>query len=110
MSERQLPLMGSLTLIVVGLGVAVFVTRTRQSDAEFAQRLMRDVMTSQSSAQRQIGWERLQALDVPVGSTYLGLASDQERDRYRDTFIRAFAEGFRKTGATADSFVNWRVV
>lgn len=109
MADTKLNLMGSATLVLAAIGAAVFVMRARASDADLAQRILTGLANGQASIERRINWEHLQALGVNVGATYTRLPSDQERARYRDTFIRGFAEGFQRSGARPESFVNWRV-
>ena len=96
----------AVALVVAGVGVAV---RLSQGEAGFARTFFVKLMNGNPAVEDAIDWEHLKAMEVDVGKTYTGLASDKERADYRNTFLASIAKGFQQTGARTADFVHWRV-
>ena len=97
--------------LVLGLVVlAILVLRNPQQDAvRWTRQTFELLVSGRSSAQARIAWERLSAVGVDVGATYAKLPNAREQAGYRQAFLRELASGFRRSGARAESFVNWRI-
>ena len=98
--------------LVLGLVVlAILVLRNPQQDAvRWTRQTFELLVSGRSSAQARIAWERLSAVGVDVGATYAKLPNAREQAGYRQAFLRELASGFRRSGARAESFVNWRIM
>ena len=98
--------------IVLGLvALIVLVLRNPQQDAvRWTRQTFELLVSGRSSAQARIAWERLSAVGVDVGATYTKLPNAREQAQYRQAFLRELASGFRRSGARAESFVNWRIM
>src|SRR3989338_3435868 len=97
--------------IVLGLvALIVLVLRNPQQDAvRWTRQTFELLVSGRSSAQARIAWERLSAVGVDVGATYAKLPNARDQAGDRPAFLRALASGFRRSGARAESFVNWRI-
>lgn len=97
----------ALALLLGALG-AVWVSLTR-GEAAFCQSVFTKLAQGKGSVRTQIAWERLQALGMDVGTTYLQLATEQERRNYQDAFITQYAQAFRAAGGAPKAFTGWRI-
>ena len=96
--------------VVAVVGVIVLVLRNPQEDAvRWTKQTFETLVSGRSSVQARIAWERLSAVGVDVGATYTKLPNAREQAQYRQAFLRELASGFRRSGARAESFVNWRI-
>jgi len=110
MERTHTPLVGSIALGLLLAAGAAFVLRMGQSDVDWCRGVLNALTKGKTSVSRQIDWEHLTALGVNVGATYRGLPNDQERAKYQQTFVQAFAAGFQHTGGDVNRFNHWRVL
>src|SRR3989338_3103636 len=97
--------------VVAVVCVIVLVLRNPQEDAvRWTKQTFETLVSGRSSVQARIAWERLSAVGVDVGATYTKLPNAREQAQYRQAFLRELASGFRRSGARAESFVNWRIM
>lgn len=102
-------LLGSATLVLVGIGALVFAARFSQQDAAVARRALETLAAGKPSAQRMIAWDRFRALGVDVGAAVSGLPDERERAQYKRQFIEQFSRAFRQTGGHPRQFIRWRI-
>ena len=98
-----------LGVLLATAAVAVFVLRASRSDVDLCRAVLAGLTQGRSSVAGQIAWERLRALDLDVGATYVKLPNAKEQGEYRQAFIENFAAGFQRTGASLPQFTGWRV-
>lgn len=104
--ENRLVIYGLIALLVVA--AVKFSGQLVRLDAGRGQALIGALVKGQSSAQRQIAWDKLQAFGYDVGSAYRQLP-EKERSGYRAAFIQQFGKGFAEAGGTVKAFGGWRV-
>ncbi len=96
---------------LIGITVAIIlVMKWMTGDVDFCRGVFRGLINGSVSVQREIDWAHLQAVGSDVGQAYRQFRLDSDRINYRANFIRAFAQGFQRTGGTLQAFTNWRVV
>lgn len=80
-----------------------------KGDATFAKTSFEALVRGDSEAADKIDWETLNSLGVPVGQQYVAFENEADRTSFRKGFVTQFSASFRETGASAESFGNWRV-
>jgi len=102
--------LGSVTIALLAIGALALWPSVRGDEVTFCRRVFRGLATGTSAGHRAIDWPRFTALGVDVGATYTGLPNEQERIKYRKTFLQSFAMAFRHAGGRVGAFVQWRKV
>ncbi len=99
-------------LLLFSLTFALAFTSCRKSEANadvsFAENTFDALVRGDSSVASDIDWETLTSLGVPVGSQYLAIKTEAEKESFRQGFITQFSASFRNEGGSSDSFTNWR--
>lgn len=98
----------AVALVIIGLIFLVWEFNTR--DVRLCRSILGGMVKGTVSVGKFIDWENLQATGLNVGSVYRRLSTSQNKDNYRDAFIRNFAEGFKYAKGDFNKFVNWRVL
>jgi len=98
MEQRELPVMGSVMVVILALAAWLLVGRLFKSDVVFCRGILQGLAEGNVSVASQIDWERLKAVGVDVGATYRSLTTSQDQQRYQRMFVQKFAEGFRQAG------------
>lgn len=110
MEERQVPMIGSVILVLVAvLGWVVWAQRGK-SDVDFCRDVFARLMQGKPAVASKIDWEHLKALGVDVGRAYTRLPDTTQKANYRKAFIAGAALGFRQAKAMPAAFTNWRVM
>jgi hypothetical protein len=78
-------------------------------DTTFARETVGSLARGDTAVKHQIDWETLNSLGVNVGASYSAIASETEREEFKNAFITQFAASFRDSGGTIENFSNWRV-
>ena len=92
----------------LAVGAAMVVVNLVNSDVALCRRTFAGLVKGDPAMRHAIAWDRLRAEDVDVGASYTKLTGALDRLTYQQTFIKAFAEGFRHEGGTLKSFTHWR--
>ena len=108
MEERH-AVIGSAVLVVAILVVVASWVRVSNQEVEFCRRTFGDLVHGRQAAQRAIDWEHLKAMGTDVGVVYQALRADKVKEKYRQTFIKGFSEGFRRIQGAMSAFTHWRV-
>lgn len=98
-----------LVIGVVLLLLVVFLFQLNPNEISRCRTMFSALVRGSYSAQKQIDWEKLKALDVDVGATYSQFPDGQQRLNYQKTFVKSFALGFKQMGGELAGFRNWRV-
>jgi hypothetical protein len=78
-------------------------------DVTFARKTFESLTRGDAAAVENIDWETLNSLGLNVGASYSAIASETEREEFKNAFVTQFAASFRDAGGSADTFTNWRV-
>lgn len=101
---------GYSVMVLAAVVAGIYLLPSRPlSDVELGRAIFTGLARGSRAVQEQIDWAHLSALDIDVGSAYTMLKTDLDRSRYCDTFVVGFSQGFRHSGASTRSFVNWRM-
>ncbi len=106
--ERQ-AIVGYVVAVITILAAVALWMRWSNQEVEFCHRVLGDLVHGRQAAQRSIDWEHLKAMGVDVGAAYALLPDDKARAKYRETFIKGFAEGFRRINGQMSAFAHWRI-
>ncbi|MBW3636362.1 MAG: hypothetical protein KY445_07845 [Armatimonadetes bacterium] len=79
------------------------------ADLQFAQDSFPVLARGDAKAEELIDFETLRMAGMDVGAVYAAMPNDKEKADFRRSFVVGFASSFQGTGASADSFKNWRV-
>lgn len=109
MDTRQMPVTGSIVLLLLVAAGGMAAVHLSRSDVTFCREVLTALAQGRPSVKPRIAWERLQAVGVDVGATYAQLPSDQDRAQYRQTFVESFSRGFQQSGGAVNGFRHWRV-
>ena len=80
------------------------------NDVEFAKSAIGLLAKGDLSVEEMIDWNNFQAMGFNVGTSYSAMPNDTAKASFRKSFISSFSASFQKTGATAESLSNWRVL
>ena len=109
MAKSPRPLVGSLILVgLMVFGAVIFAQRGKDS-VTFCQRVLKELIAGRSAVSANIDWNHLQAVGVNVGAQYTALPNDQERAKYRQTFVSGFAHGFAQAKGNIKDFTHWQI-
>jgi hypothetical protein len=97
----------AVVIIVVGL---VLFKATRDSEIEFAKGVFNDLIEGRESVQNDIDWPVFQILTQSVGTEYVKVSTENEKQYFRKAFIANFSLGFKSNGGKYSAFTNWRIV
>lgn len=103
------PVIGSVMLAALAATAVIYVVRMDRGELAHYRAVFAGLVGGRASVQRDIAWERLEAMGVHVGETYTHLPDDRQRAQYRQAFIRSVAAAFRQQGGAARSFTRWRI-
>jgi len=78
-------------------------------DVTFARTTFESLARGDTAATENIDWETLNSLGINVGASYTAIASETEREEFKNAFVTQFASSFRDGGGSAEAFTNWRV-
>lgn len=78
-------------------------------DVTFGRSTFESLTRGDAAVKNDIDWETLNSLGVNVGASYTVIASETEREQFKDSFITQFASSFRDSGGSYEAFTNWRV-
>lgn len=78
-------------------------------DLQFAQNAFPALAKGDANAESMIDFDNLRMAGMDVGKIYAGMPNETEKSAFRRSFITGFSSSFQGTGASADSFKNWRV-
>lgn len=81
----------------------------QEDDVTFARKAMEQLIEGRYAARPRLDWPRLIILGREVGRQYSQYATEQERIDYARSFIRSFSESYKKAGAKASAFFDWRI-
>lgn len=68
------------------------------------------LVRGEANAAFHFDWNTLEVLGKNIGSEYVQISSEVEKETYRTAFISEFSASYRKSGATVDAVTNWRAV
>lgn len=101
------PLKGVIIfLIVIGI---IFLFKTRYNEVDAARSALYGLIQSNQSIAGLLRWDKLKAVGMDVGATYLSYKTDKERNDYKKYFIRGFSAGFKEVKGNYKQFANWRI-
>lgn len=78
-------------------------------DVKLARSVFKKLVGGRQSVAKQIDWSQLTALDANVGQAYRQLTDPRDKEAYRRMFVISFAEGFRRSGSSANDYKAWRI-
>jgi len=98
----------------VALATIALVTssceKTKQAgDTSFARKAFLELARGDTAVQSKIDWPTFVAMGQNVGAAYILLASDTEKQNFRNAFVTQFSTNFRESGGSVDNFTDWRV-
>jgi len=99
----------ALALVAGVAAAAAFAHLSGSPEVRLCRRVFAGLVNGNEAVRAAIEWERLKALGVDVGAAYARLPDEREQQEYQQAFVRSFAEGFQRGGATLRSFTNWRL-
>jgi hypothetical protein len=79
-----------------------------KTDAVFAREAVEGLLNGDQSVAGAFDWENLKVPGADAGSAYQELPDDENREGFREGFIRKFSESFKASGASAGDLKNWR--
>jgi hypothetical protein len=79
-----------------------------KSDAEFAREAVEGLLNGDTSVADAFDWENLIVPGADAGSAYQELPDDENREGFRQGFIKKFSESFKASGASVGDLKNWR--
>jgi hypothetical protein len=95
-------------LVLLGL-LAGGCSRPGQADVGFARTTFEALARGEEKVAADIDWKILQSMGIDVGASYVVLATEDARARFREGFITQFSSAFLNSGGKPESFSNWRV-
>jgi hypothetical protein len=96
-------------IIAVTLIIAITLLGKIDDNIDFARSTFGGLIGGNVLIEKNIDWEKLQCLDLDVGSYYGQLPNQSEKTDYRRTFIKNFSSGFKKSGMNIRVFTDWKV-
>ncbi|MGD0337032.1 MAG: hypothetical protein ABSB18_08070 [Candidatus Omnitrophota bacterium] len=102
-------LTAAILIAAVAFFAFLFINQSSQGDADFCRMIWDGMRKGNERVIRDIDWEHLNLLGRDIGARY-GLAkTDEERNKYKQNFLRGVAFGNRRYARVAPVFKNWRV-
>lgn len=98
-----------LALLSIGGSVQPVKEIRSASDVEFARAAFTALANGESAAEGYIDWPHFVIVSENVGKEYNSMPSEAAKAAYRAAFVKSFGREFRKTGARAWSYKNWRL-
>ena len=96
---------------VVAIALLIMlVLKSTSQEVDFCRRIFKGFVKGNVTIEKQIDWEHLQAVGTDVGKEYRLFRLEKDRVDYKNNFILAFAQAFRLSGGSFNSFVKWRVI
>jgi len=91
-----------------GTGTNASSSAPLKADAVFAREAVEGLLGGDESVADAFDWENLKVPGADAGSAYRELPDDENREGFRQGFIKKFSESFKASGATAGDLKNWR--
>ena len=79
-----------------------------KTDAVFAKEAVEGLLNGDTSVASAFDWENLIVPGADAGSAYRELPDDENREGFREGFIKKFSESFKASGASVGDLKNWR--
>ncbi len=92
---------GMISLLLIGCAPL--------DDVSFARTTMELLINGRYSARARLDWPVLKIMSADIGKEYLDLKTKDDRENYEQSFIKSFSEGYKKAGAKASAFFDWRI-
>ena len=77
-------------------------------DVSFARTTLELMIDGRYSARSRLDWPVLKIMSADIGQEYSKFKTSQDRESYEQSFIKSFAEGYKKAGAKTSAFFGWR--
>lgn len=100
--------LGSVLMVSAGCSRGTTANVSGVTDTQFAESAMRSIASGDTTAESLVDFETLQGMGVDVGKMYMAMPDENNKAAFRKSFITSFSTSFKGTGATPDSFKNWR--
>jgi len=107
--KKDTPILEYAVLIAVVMGALVFFIRMKTADIDFCHKVFNGLVKGSYGVQKFIDWEKLKAMKVDVGATYIQFTTEEQRSDYKKAFIKYLSLGFRQAGGKFNLFTNWRI-
>jgi hypothetical protein len=79
-----------------------------KTDVAFARETVEGLLNGDTSVAPAFDWENLKVPGADAGSAYREMPDDENREGFRQGFIRKFSESFKASGASVGDLKNWR--
>lgn len=79
-----------------------------KADAVFAREAVEGLLDGDTTVADSFDWENLKVPGADVGSAYQEMPDDENREGFRQGFIKKFSESYKASGASVSSLKNWR--
>ena len=79
-----------------------------KADAVFAREAVEGLLNGDPGVASAFDWENLKVPGADAGSAYRELPDDENREGFREGFIKKFSESFKASGASVGDLKNWR--
>jgi hypothetical protein len=79
-----------------------------KTDAVFAREAVEGLLNGDTSVASAFDWENLKVPGADAGSAYTEMPDDENREGFREGFIKKFSESFKASGASVGDLKNWR--
>ena len=96
-------------LIAAAFFVFIFARQKTNEDVDFCRMVWQGMLKGDQRVIRYIDWEHLKLLGKDIGSRYELARTDEERSKYKQSFLRGVAFGRRRYPRIMPVFRNWRV-
>lgn len=107
--KKEENFLGYAVLAFVVISVLVVFAQVKNHDINYCRSIFNGLIKGNYNVQKNIGWEKLTAMRVNVGSTYSSITDDKEKKEYKRYFILNFSQGFKQVGGELKLFTNWRI-
>lgn len=107
--KKDIPILEYTLLIAIVMGALVFFIRLKTEDTDFCRKVFNGLVKGSYGVQKFIDWEKLKAMKVDVGATYIQFTIEKQRSDYKKAFIKYLSLGFRQAGGKLNLFTNWRI-
>ncbi len=107
MENKKISEYAAFVVIVLIIGILAWEFTTR--DVRLCRTILTGLVNGSITVAKYIDWDQFQAAGVDVGINYSKLKTDQEKENYRNTFIKHFASGFKAAKGNLYKFTNWAV-
>jgi hypothetical protein len=106
--KKDIPILEYTLLIAIVMGALVFFIHMKNENTDFCRKVFNGLVKGSYAVQKFIDWEKLKAMNVDVGATYIKFTTEKQRSDYKQAFIKYLSLGFKQTGSKLDLFTNWR--